>query len=270
MGPVWLQYLLTSFVPVGLSVHHHVPIRGAGSVVGWASYLVLGLLAAGAIHAHRRGQRLPLWALGMFVVPLLPTSQLLAPLENLRADRYLLWAVLGPCVALGVAAARLRWRALALALPLAFAGLTVARAHLFADSVRLWQDASEKTRTPTAPYQLAKAYQEQGSVPEAEAAFAEAVTRARPGDDVGRAAANNLAASYASRGRLDLAVPLLRQVVERFPNDPRALNNLAEVTARAGQDQEARRLFDLLVRRFPGYQPGLANFGKRYGAPAPP
>ena len=65
---------------------------------------------------------------------------------------------------------------------------------------------------------------------------------------------------------------VLRDNVARFPDDPRALNNLAEITARLGQETEARSLFERLRARFPDYEPGLRNYQKRYGpvtSPAP-
>src|SRR6185436_20739651 len=93
-------------VPVGLSVHHDVPTRAASNPLAWLAYLVLLLLAVAALWAARRGQRLWLWALGWFALPLLPTSQVLAPLQNLMADRYLLLAVMGPCLVISALARR--------------------------------------------------------------------------------------------------------------------------------------------------------------------
>ena len=271
MGPVWLDYLVTSFVPVGLSVHHLVTARPASDVAGWAAYGVLLSLGAAAVWAARRhGQRVWPWAFGWFVIPLLPTSQILAPLQNMRADRYLLLAVVGPCVALAVACARLDRRAVVVGVMLIAASLTAVRAHVFADSVDLWQDAARKAPTSARPhYQMAMAYAATRRPAESEGALRRAVRLAGPGDDAGRRAANNLSALLASTGRVGEAQKVLRHAVRRYPDDPKMLNNLAEITARMGEEDEARRLFDLVVRRFPSYEPGVRNHRLRYGD-APP
>ena len=271
MGPVWLRYLAESFVPVGLSVHHDVPTRAASDPLAWLAYLVLLLLAVAALWAARRGQRLWLWALGWFALPLLPTSQVLAPLQNLMADRYLLLAVLGPCVVVAALAARAP-RPVAAGLALLAAALTFGRALAFSDSVSLWEDATARSpRWGQGWYQLGMALRE-GHPTDAEAAFRRALA-VEPAAESGRRAGNNLSALLAGQGRLPEAQAVLRATVERFPDDPRALNNLAEITARLGQEVEARRLYDRLVTRFPDYAPGVRNYRLRYGdftSPAPP
>jgi predicted negative regulator of RcsB-dependent stress response len=262
MGPVWLRYLGESFVPVGLSVRHEVAVHGAGDPRAWAAYLPLALAAVAAAAAARRGWRLPAYALAWFVLPLLPTSQVLAPLQNLMADRYLLLAVLGPCLVLALGL-RALWRRFPSGLPAAavvavMAVLTALRAPVFASSVALWSDAvAREPGSARAQYQLAMALREAGRHDEAEAALRRA---AAADDDVGRRAANNLAALLADAGRLPEAQAVLRATAARFPDDPKALGNLAEITARLGQTEEARRLFEQIRRRFPRYEPGLRNY----------
>jgi len=269
MGPVWLRYLFESFVPVGLSIHHDVPGRGAGDPLAWLAYGGLAVLAVAAAWAARRGQRLPLYALGWFVVPLLPTSQVLAPLQNLMADRYLLLAVLGPCLVVA-ALARRGPPVLIVGLVLVAAALTFTRAQAFAGSVALWQDATARSpRWAQGWFQLGMAHGDRDP-----AATEAALRRARevePDSEAARRAANNLGALLAGQQRLPEAQAVLRDNVARFPGDARALNNLAEITARLGDEAEARRLFERLRARFPEYLPGLRNYQKRYGprSPAP-
>jgi tetratricopeptide (TPR) repeat protein len=263
MGPVWLRYLQEAFVPVGLSVVHEVPPRAASDPLAWAAYGILALVAAGALRAARRGERLWPWALAWFVSALLPTSQVLAPLQNLMADRYLLLAVLGPCVVVG-ALARRAPRVVPVGLVLIAGVLTFGRAQVFADSVSLWEDATVKSpRSPRAWYQLGLARRE-ARQPGAEEALRQALAL-DPADESARRAGNNLAALLAGQGRLPEARALLADTVARFPEDPRALNNLAEITARLGQEAEARRLFERLLARFPEYAPGRRNYQQRYG-----
>jgi protein O-mannosyl-transferase len=267
MGPVWLRYLGESFVPVGLGIQHSVPVRGAGDPLAWLGYAVLASLLAAAVWSARRGQRLPLFALGWFVLPLLPTSQVLAPLQNLMADRYLLLAVMGPCLVVA-ALVRRGPRVVAVGVVSIALALTFTRAQVFADSVALWQDAT--TREPRLAqgwFQLGMAHGEHDPAA-AEAAFRRALA-AQPSDEAARRAANNLGALLARQQRLPEAQAILRDNVAHFPDDARALNNLAEITARLGQEREARQLYERLRARFPDYLPGLRNYQKRYGVTSP-
>jgi tetratricopeptide (TPR) repeat protein len=268
MGPVWLRYLGEGFVPLGLSVHHDVPIRTAADPIAWLCYGILGLLLAAAVRAARTN-RMWLWAFGWFAIPLLPTSQVLAPLQNLMADRYLLLAVLGPCVVLAALAAR-GPRSVALGLVVIAAVLTFGRARTFADSVALWEDATARSpRCGECWYELGMA--REGDAARAELAFRRAL-EVQPAADSARRAGNNLAALLTAQNRLPEAQAILRANVERFPDDPKALNNLASITARLGPEAETRRLYELLITRFPHYAPGLRNYRNRYGitSPVPP
>jgi hypothetical protein len=258
MGPVWLRYLGASFVPVGLGVHHHVPLRTAGDPLAWASYAALVALIIAAGWAARRGQRLWIFALGWFLLPLLPTSQVLAPLQNLMADRYLLLAVLGPCLVLAALAARAP-RPVPVGLILVAAALTFSRAQVFTDSVALWTDVT--ARSPAWPigwYQLGLAQRDRRD-PEAAASLRRAIAL-DPAAETARRAGNNLSALLVGTGALAEAQAVARENVAHFPDDPRALNNLAEITARLGQTEEARRLLERLISRFPDYQPGRRNY----------
>jgi tetratricopeptide (TPR) repeat protein len=271
MGPVWLRYLAESFVPTGLTISHEVAIHRAADLAAWAAYVPLVALVAAAATAAHRGWRLPAFALAWFVIPLVPTSQVVAPLQNLMADRYLLLAVLGPCLVLAVACRRVRVGvALAAAVVLVFGALTLVRARVFSASIPLWTDAvAKQPASARAPYQLAMALRQAGRPADAEAAFRRVLAVAAPDDDTRRRAANNLAALLAASGRLQEAHAVLRETVSHFPDDPRALGNLAEITARLGRQDEARSLFETLRRRFPQYEAGERNF-RRHFAPATP
>jgi tetratricopeptide (TPR) repeat protein len=275
MGPIWLRYLREALVPVGLTIQHEVAIHRAGDLLAWAAYLPLAAAAAGAALAARRGHRLPAFALGWFVLPQLPTSQVLAPLQNLMADRYLLLAVLGPCLLLAALARRIPGRVAGPVLVTALGVLTVARSQAFTGSVPLWQDAAARAPgSARAQYQLGMALREAGRPAEAEAALGRAGRLEGSDPDAARRATNNLAALLTGQGRLAEAQALLREAVARFPDDPKVLGNLAEVTARLGQRDQARRLFETLRARFPRYEPGLRNFQRHFPeavtSPAPP
>lgn len=272
MGPVFARYLGHVVWPPSSSVVLDVPVRAATDLLAWLGYLPLALWAAFGASAWRADRR-PALALGLFLVPMAPTSQVLFPLQNVMADRYLLLPLLGPALVAGLLAERyahalLGKGAVALGLAGLFAG-TASRANTFADSVTLFRDAEAKTTASAIPsYQLAAAYEARGELALAETAYREAIAR-EPQSDTGRSAANNLSLLCSRQGRIAEATAILVTAVDRFPNDPKVLGNLAEITARHGDPNVARGLFELLLRRFPDYEVGRRNFELHFGEAAP-
>ncbi len=268
MGGVWLRYVQMLVAPTRLSVIYDVTPRQLSEPVTWLGWGLLLIWALWAIHGWRRDRPAPLAGLFWFAAPLLLVSHLFIPLQNLMADRYLLLPAMAPAllltllrrpIALGVATTA--W--ISIALP-----GTIHRSALFADSVALWQDATAHTTTsPIPPYQLALAQTERGDLTSAIASYREALRRAPTGDEIGRRTTSNLAALLVEQGALAEAEQLLRTGFARWPDDPKLLNNLAEVVARQRRDPEARRLYEELLRRFPRYELGIRNYQRRYGAP---
>jgi tetratricopeptide (TPR) repeat protein len=268
MGPVWLRYLGLLAWPPGLSMVHDVPIRSswdAWAILGWAG---LGVWCAAGLALLRRGRSVTLASFILFALPLAPVSQVLFPLENLMADRYLYLSALGPCLAVSAALGSLgrAGRPTAVLLAASVAAATCGRSALFADSVRLFRDATAKTETSgIAPYQLGQAYEERGDDAQAIRAYEQVLERAPPPAEVARRATNNLTKLWARTGRLDAAEHLLRRSLPWWPDDPKILGNLAEVLARQGRAAEAKRSFDELVKRFPDYQWGRTRHEARFG-----
>jgi protein O-mannosyl-transferase len=268
MGPVWLRYLGLLGWPSGLSVAHDVRVRtgwDAWAVLGWA---VLGGWLVAGISELGRKRPVVLASFIFFTVPLAPVSQVLFPLQNLMADRYLYLSVLGPCLAESAALGSFGRTGGALAV--ALCGLlgfsTIERSALFADSVELFRDATAKTEhSGLAPYQLGQAYEDCGQEGPAIAAYEQVLAREPPPSENARRATNNLAKLWARAGRLVEAERLLRRGVEAWPDDPRVLGNLAEVVAREQRPAEARHLFEALLRRFPDYEWGRAHYRARFG-----
>jgi protein O-mannosyl-transferase len=273
MGPVWLRYLGNSLAPTGLSLVYEQPIEHVSSFGAWLGWAVLVLWASAGIWKWRfKEQKLALWSFGVFAVGLGPTSQIFVPLQNLMADRYLLFAVLGPIVLATSVVSLLPLRS---SMRAGFAGsvlltlceLSASRAKLFSDSVLLWTDTLEKTKVnPLPSYELALALEMHGSLNEAELAYRQTLARSAPGELEGRKAANGLAVLLVKQGRSEQAEQLLRAEIPRFPDDPKLRGNLAELVARQGRMEEARELFLELVQRFPSYEPGRRNFEKHFGA----
>ncbi len=273
MGPVFARYLAHAAWPANLSIIQEVRAREATDLLAWLAYAPLLAWAVVAARLWRRDRR-PAIALGLFLVPMAPTSQVIVSLQNVMADRYLLLPLLGPALAAGVLADRLvAWDRRAIAAPAlglaALFAVTVARAEAFADSARVFGDATEKTLTLAAPpFQLGAALEERGDLAGAEAAYREAIAR-DPRTEPARRAANKLADLCLRQGRTAEAMAILATAVDRFPDDPKVLGNLAEITARHGRREVALQLFQLLMARFPGYEVGRRNFERHFGDAAP-
>jgi protein O-mannosyl-transferase len=268
MGPVWLRYLGLIAWPSGLSVVHDVPIRSswdAWAILGWAG---LAAWCGAGLALLWRGKPVTLASFILFALPLAPVSQVLFPLENLMADRYLYLSALGPCLAASAALGSLgrAGPTTTVLLAASVGAATFGRSAVFADSVRLFRDATAKTETSgIAPYQLGQAYEDRGDDAQAIRAYEQVLERAPPPAEVARRASNNLAKLYARTGRLDAAEDLLRRSRLSWPDDPKILGNLAEVLARQGRTAEAKRSFEELMRRFPDYQWGRTRYEARFG-----
>ncbi len=246
MGPVWLRYAGVLLWPGSLSLVHDVPVRARFDAVAASGYLALAAWAVAAVVLWKKqNMRLPAVCLLWFIVPLVPVSQVVFPLQNQMTDRYLFLSVMAVALPLGALAARWPRPGGALA-GLAVAGLSFAtldRSSLFADSVAAFSDATAKTKLATiAPYQLGQAYEDAHDDASAIRAYEEVLRRARGPEEAARRATNNLAKLLARRGDLPAAERVLRSGREQFPDDPKMLRNLVEVLRRQGRQREAQEL----------------------------
>lgn len=239
MGVVWLRYLRMLVDPAGLSIRHDVQVLSAwtpAAALGWGLLVAWGLWAA---YGLRRGLRdgQPLWMVAIlwFAVPLGPVSQVVTPLQNVLADRYLWLSIVGPLLLvthldqlLRTRAARIVWAALLLL----WASSTALRAPLFATSLAVFADAAEKTRTdPTPPYHMGMALRDLGRLPQAEAQYRAALDRCPPAHAVLPKAANGLAKLQAQRGALLEARAVLRAAVGAQPVHAQLRENLERIEA---------------------------------------
>jgi hypothetical protein len=250
MGPVFLRYAGLLVWPPSASLVHDVPTRTHFDALSIASYAVFVIWAGIALwFMLRRKEPRPLAALLWFSAPLVPVSQVLFPLQNLMADRYLWLSVMALALALGWLA-ELRPKVLAPAVALAtllLSAATSARASLFADSREVFADATHKTtRSGVAPYMMAKAHEDASEDALAIASYELVLSRVRGNDEIARRATNNLARLYARHGRLSDAEVVLVRGRELWPHDPKVARNLVKVRVKQGlaleHDEAARPL----------------------------
>lgn len=265
MGRAWLHYIEAVFNPTSLSIVHDPPDGEWGllPVLGWALVAVWGAMAWVLFRSRNDdGDNKPLLAVAFlwFFVPLLPVTQIFLPLENFWTDRYLFLSVMGPCLLFGGFLEMMGDRRAIGGMLVLAGGLAIftwQRAGLFADSIRVFRDAQEKTESePLAPYQLAQAYEAAGKDPAAIKAYREVLHRQRGRGEAARRATNNLAKLLARQGKLASAERVLRRGRKLWPRDPKILANLAQVLSRrSGKEAEAQALAEQLAREHPGFRP---------------
>lgn len=263
---LFARYLALSFMLEPQSVVYDVTPHGL-DVSGLLALTLLVALVTLALLALRRGVRWPAVLLAWFVVALLPVSQLLAPLQNRMADRYLFLAVWAPCAAAGIVleVARTKVRpqvalALVFAVLLACALTSLGRALVFGDPVALFAEATERTRHDArAPLLLADTLFAREQYADAEFAYRLAFERDALRTDRGRRAGNGLGRLLAGSGRREEAIALYARLVERYPDDPRVLHNLAVLEEQAGALESAAAHRATLAERFPHYRSGAAD-----------
>lgn len=234
MGPVWLRYAGLLLWPPACSLVEEVPTLARFDLWSVVGYLGIGIGLLGALRCWYRGQTLWLVVLGLLLLPLLPVSQVIVPLQNRMADRYLWWSVLGVAAMLGSLV--VRWprvgSAVAVLVLVFWTAVTAERATLFGDSALVFADATRKTqKSGVAPYQLAMALEAQGDIDGARSAYEEVWRRTGGQQDAARRATNNLARLEARLGNLERAEWILRRGLDHFPDDAKMRSNLAKVLA---------------------------------------
>ncbi|MFO0625815.1 MAG: tetratricopeptide repeat protein [Polyangiales bacterium] len=266
MAPVALRYVQLSLLLERPCIAREVAPRAVTDPLAWASLAVIVAVTAAAAVMWRRGHRLPLVAVGLFAAGLAPVSQVLAPLQNRMADRYLLVAVLGPCLAAAALLDRLAWRrAVAAAAVVTAAALSALHVAQFSDEAWLWSDAMARTRGPLAPYQLAHLLRARGDLAGTERMLRETLARDAMSTPASASAATNLSQLLAVSGRADEAIALLRRAIVASPGNPRARFNLASLLHARGEVAEARGVLREVVMRFPDYPRARAAWTQWYG-----
>lgn len=266
---IFARYLGLSLFVHPHSIVYEAPAFSLSDPEAIGAIVLFISLAAFAIRSARRGERLHLLALGLFFLALAPVSQLIVPLQNRMADRYLLIAVLGPLLSfsalyLKLSARRPRLRAISAAALIAIVSfLGFERASNYADAESLFFEASIRApASPLGPYQLGALYEAEERYRDAEIAYRTAFIRAAPGERDRRKAGNNWARMLYARGEIGAAREIYEELYLEGPPSGRILYNLARVRAASGDAAGSEAALNELRVRFPAYEYERATLPK--------
>ena len=254
---VW-RYIFLLVLPINQSVVHEVqPITTGIDPVAIAAGVAL---LAALVLAYLGRHRVPLVVFGVawFFLLLAPSSSVVPLLEPMAEHRVYL-ASCGFFLAVGAGLsllllwveARLApprlfvWGALCLVLaPLAAA--TVMRNRVWADPVTLWSDAVKKAPGVCAPrYALGDAYRKRGNCAEAVQVYRQALSIQSDVIDV----YINLGICLAKLNKLDEARRVFQNVLKMEPDNSQALNNLARLAIKNDKDAGQGREYVIKVLR---------------------
>lgn len=249
--------------PAGLSAEYPQVAWAAGGAPMTTPWPWLAAGVVGAAWASRRRWPAVAFLLAWLLLAYLPSSSLLVTLRSLVNDRaaYPLLLPAGALVGLPLAR-RHRWVALgaAAALAVALVPLSVGRTQVFHDDVRLWQDVLERDPSSVrAHLGLAAA---SGDADLREAHLREAVRVSLPGSRLAAIALAHLGDHLLHvRERPEEAEPLLHAALEwqrrnrdraaPGPDEAATGASLAEALTWLGRDDEADRVFALLLHEHP-------------------
>jgi tetratricopeptide (TPR) repeat protein len=297
---VTLQIVRLIFLPIGQSVDH--PTKVPGVVLGCLALAVCAAIALGAVFVAVRGARGPIapgaaasrFSGGLLVAAVSSVLYWLVPLPDLMCERRLYLPLAGAALSLSGLLLRSRRRAFlaTAALVLLLAPAMVLRARVWADPIRLWDEAARLAPGKARPLiNLGVVAAEKGDRTGARDFFSRAITlepqnaealfnRGKLHLDSGeyREAIEDLKTSVASnpglvRARINLAIARidvgdlddaeadLRAALAIEPKNPRALTNLAEVLRATDRAREAVAFYREALDADPNYSHAAARLG---------
>ncbi|HZS39908.1 MAG TPA: tetratricopeptide repeat protein [Polyangia bacterium] len=249
---IW-RYLRLFVAPFGQTIRHAVPAEPTWRA--WLAAAGLLALAAAAWLARRKAPAVSFGALWFFAF-ILPSSAV--PLLEQMAEHRVYEASAGLFAIAAIAIARLpraAWAPVNVALLAALSIATVARNRVWADPIRLWQEAARAAPNDWGPrYALGDAYRERGDCERAAVEYAAALalrpTEARPHVNRG--------ICLAQLGRPDEAEAEFRAALALFPRSAMVNHDLGTLAAGRDRLDEARRYFQRALEIDPDYAPARA------------
>ncbi len=270
MAGVHLRYLRQAVLPYGLGADYAVDEADPVAAANILGVAVLAAVVGGALWAVGRRSRAAfagLWWLGILV----PVSNVLYPLTNASADRYLFLPTLGLSALAGLglerafaagpgsartARAALAGAAVVLAVASAF------QARVWRDGVSLWSHAVEVSpRCGRAWQNYGEALTAAGRTDDALAAF-RTMIEVEPRNAILWIHAGNRLWQLGGRGKAAEVEAILRAAVDKAePGTGGPLVALAWVLNETGRKEEAVRLLQEAERRQPTLSQAHYNLG---------
>jgi Tfp pilus assembly protein PilF len=249
-----VHYLLLTLVPVHLNIQQQFFV--SASPLELVPFLGGLFVATLGLVVWRRGDRQLRFALGWFLLCLLPT--VVVPLNILVNDHRLYLSLFGFALlgATWVEATQQRWPLWMLAGVLGV--LCCQRAGVWRDEISLWSAAARQApHMAEAQYNLGYAFHQAGDLEHARQAYERAVAQS----PAYVRAQVNLGAVYRQQGELPKAEAAFRRALAVEPGQVEALNNLGLVYAGGGQYPAAIGLYQQALERAPKQADIWLNLG---------
>jgi protein O-mannosyl-transferase len=264
----FVQYLIKSVFPIGLSIFYPFPPRLTdGSIPSfyWFFVVAFPLFFTGFYFLFKRSKIYAL-GLGMFFLTLLPVLQFIPVGGSLMADRYFYIPSVGLllCFGLGLTAirnTRIRY-AVFILFALFLSGLSFARCMVWKDSIILWSDVISKyDYIEDAYYHRGIAYGNNGQWDKAIADYSRVIA-INPKHKV---AYSNRGAAYENLGQWEKAIADCSGAIKIDPKYTEAYSNRSIAYANLGQWARAIADCSKAISIDPKYTDAYYNRSVVYG-----
>jgi tetratricopeptide (TPR) repeat protein len=283
---VIVTYIRLLFLPVNQNIDYDYPIyKSFFSPAVFLSFLFLLSLIIAGIYVYRLSKRsetkdrywfrLISFGIFWFFIALFAESGII-PIRDVIFEHRVYLPSVGFFMILTVAigAGLERWGSstahvkkavlyVMLAVILVFSGATYARNTLWNDSVRLWENAIERSPNKARPHNsLGFAYRAQGRIDEAMTEF---ITALKLNPDYAQAHFN-LGVVYAIQGRIDEAINEYQAAVKLYPDFANAHINLGIAYGSQGRSDEEINEYQTVLKLYPNNAQAHFNLGVAYGS----
>jgi tetratricopeptide (TPR) repeat protein len=271
----YVQYIINIIWPTKLAVFY--PFQDGISFwwpIAGALFLFLPFVydrGRTAVAWRKFAVKFPFFVSGIlwYIVGLVPVIGLVQVGNQARADRYMYIPAMGLYIIFAWGIENLRNVQLRKFATAVLGGLLIVLAFVarqqvvtWANSVTLFQHALAVTKNNDTAYTyLANAYQEQGEIAQAKQNYQKAL-EINPASIEALINFGVLSAKSSSQE----AQKIFEQAVRRYPRNPEAHNNLANILKKEGELAQAIEHYKIAIQLKPNYQNALLNLASAYSA----